>query len=469
MSADLRIEGTPIEGLLLVHLPLHGDARGWFKEHWHRSKMTALGLPDFKPVQQNVSFNADRGTTRGLHAEPWDKYVSVVNGSAFGAWVDLREGASFGTLFTAELRPDTAVFVPRGVANGFQTLEADTNYSYLVNDHWSPNAEYALVNLADPALSIQWPIPLDDATISEKDRLHPELREITPVPPKKTAVLGSDGQLGRAIRVQLGATHIDYLTRDDLDLTDSHAIERHDWSGVGAIINAAAYTAVDGAETHDGRRHAWQINSTAVRDLARVCIQHDITLVHISTDYVFDGEELEHPEGESLSPLNNYGASKAAGELAASLVPKHYILRTSWVVGDGNNFVRTMAKLARDGVEASVIADQYGRLTFAEDLAGVIQSLLSGRQPWGVYNVTSGGPLRTWYEIATEVYSLLGVDPSMVSPITAADYAAQRRAVAPHAERPRYSGLPMDELQRLGIAPSHEDAHLRRYLKGLHD
>ena len=125
-AAELSVTGTEIPGLLMVQLPVHGDERGWFKENWQREKMVAAGLPDFGPVQNNISFNAAVGTTRGIHAEPWDKYISVATGKIFGAWVDLRAGAGFGTLVTAQISPGQAVFVPRGVGNAFQTLEPDT-------------------------------------------------------------------------------------------------------------------------------------------------------------------------------------------------------------------------------------------------------------------------------------------------------------------------------------------------------
>ena len=159
----LHANTTPIPGLTLWDLPVHGDNRGWFKENWQRAKMVAAGLPDFGPVQNNVSFNDAVGTTRGIHAEPWDKWVSVVAGRVFGAWVDLRAGATFGNVFTAELDPSHAVFVPRGVGNAFQTLEPNTAYSYLVNAHYSPDATYVSVNLADQTLAIAWPIPLGQA------------------------------------------------------------------------------------------------------------------------------------------------------------------------------------------------------------------------------------------------------------------------------------------------------------------
>lgn len=176
----LYVQGSPIEGLYVVELPVHGDNRGWFKENWQQDKLANAGLPPFSPVQNNVSFNAAAGTTRGIHAEPWDKYVSVAHGEFFGAWVDLREGPDFGKCFTLEVDPSRAVFVPRGVGNSYQTLVDNTAYTYLVNDYWYPDAEYTFLNLADPTLAISWPIDLASAELSEKDRGHPYLDSVIP-------------------------------------------------------------------------------------------------------------------------------------------------------------------------------------------------------------------------------------------------------------------------------------------------
>ena len=169
MTKELNVRATDIPGLLVIDLPVHGDNRGWFKENWQREKMRAAGLPDFDPVQNNISFNTSVGTTRGIHAEPWDKYVSVASGRIFGAWVDLRAGESFGRVVTVELGPDTAIFVPRGVGNAFQTLEENTAYTYLVNDHWSADAltAYSFLNLADESAAIDWPIDLAQAAFRE--------------------------------------------------------------------------------------------------------------------------------------------------------------------------------------------------------------------------------------------------------------------------------------------------------------
>lgn len=178
---QLRVREAPLPGFYTIDLVVHGDQRGWFKENYQAAKMEALGLPRFEVVQNNFSYNGERGVTRGLHAEPWEKFISVANGRVFAAWVDLRRGPSFGKTFALELNPGRAVFVPRGVANGYQTLEEGVTYTYLVNAHWSPEARYAAVNLFDPALGIPWPIGAGDAIVSEKDRHHPLLSDVSPM------------------------------------------------------------------------------------------------------------------------------------------------------------------------------------------------------------------------------------------------------------------------------------------------
>lgn len=175
---ELTVTESPIPGLFVVKLPVHGDNRGWFKENYQKEKMEALGLPSFEVVQNNFSYNMERGVTRGLHAEPWEKFISVANGSVYAAWVDLRKGDSYGTTFIVEINPGVAVFVPRGVANGYQTLEEHVTYTYLVNDHWSADAKYTFVNAFDPAVGVEWPISKDQAITSEKDDNHPLLADV---------------------------------------------------------------------------------------------------------------------------------------------------------------------------------------------------------------------------------------------------------------------------------------------------
>ena len=465
----LAVRTTPIPGLLLVDLPVHKDHRGWFKENWQREKMLEIGLPDFGPVQNNVSFNSSKGTTRGLHAEPWDKFISVVHGRVFGAWVDLRSGSTFGTLFTAELDESTAIFVPRGVANSFQTLEDNTVYSYLVNDHWTAahQAQYTFVNLADPDLAINWPIPLEQAELSDADRVHPPLAAVSPFTAKPVLVIGANGQLGRALQdlaVHNNFSHWEFADRSRVDLFDRDTMAAVAWRQFGCVINAAGYTQVDAAETPEGRRDAWAVNASGVAALAQHCAGHGVPLVHISTDYVFDGKLTQHQVNESLSPLGVYGQSKAAGELAVRAIPKHYVIRTSWVIGEGANFVKTMARLARDGAHPSVVNDQFGRLTFASELARAVEHLVSQRAPFGVYHMSNSGDPTTWHAVAQRVFEFCGRDKRHVVGVSTQEYEASR-AHTVTAPRPQHSDFDLSSLIDVGFVPEDQWQALDAYLR----
>lgn len=181
MNNILKIEKCEIPDLLIFHLEVNEDERGYFTEKFQKEKMMGLGLPDFSPVQHNVSFNKNEGVTRGFHAEPWNKYASVISGEVFSAFIDLRK-ENFGRIFTLKINPDIAVYIPKGVANSFQTTKQNTYYSYLVDAHWSPEkiSEYKYVNLADTRLGVDWPISIDRAIVSDKDKNHPMLDKVIP-------------------------------------------------------------------------------------------------------------------------------------------------------------------------------------------------------------------------------------------------------------------------------------------------
>jgi dTDP-4-dehydrorhamnose 3,5-epimerase/reductase len=461
--AELAVHSTAIPGLLVADLDLRGDNRGWFKENWQRSKMVALGLPDFGPVQNNVSFNASAGVTRGVHAEPWDKLVSVATGRIFGAWVDLRPGDSFGTVVTRELGPETAVFVPRGVGNAFQTLEPGTAYSYLVNDHWSVAARdsYTFVNLADETLAIRWPIPLEHCELSDADRRHPRLADAVPMRARRTLILGATGQLGRALQEALPDAVA--ATRAELDLADPDSVARFDFTDYQVVINAAAYTAVDAAETREGRREAWAANVAGVASLTAAARERRFTLVHVSSDYVFDGTVEVHTEDEPFTPLGVYGQTKAAGDSLVSSWARHYIVRASWVIGQGKNFVATMASLADRGVEPGVVADQFGRLTFTSELAAGIAHLIATQAPYGSYNLTSEGPAQSWAEIARQVFVARGRPAAAVREVTTQEYGAGKRL----APRPQHSVLALDKITAAGFRPRSGAEQLQEYLNRL--
>lgn len=480
---------TPIAGLYVLHLDVRPDNRGWFKENWQREKIAAIpelsqACREFRPVQNNISFNAQPGVTRGLHAEPWNKFVTIAQGEVFGVWCDLRaDSPTFGKVFSTRITTEQAVFVPRGVANGFQALEPSI-YTYLVDAHWSPQAHYSHVNLADPALGICWPIPLDKAEISAADRTHPLLADATAVPPGKILITGADGQVGRALATQFPDATL--CNHSDFDLTaDYQALEDAvNWDEYAVIINAAAYTAVDHAEMD--RARCWAVNAAGPAKLARLATNHDLTVVHFSTDYVFSGDAPgDQDETTPIAPSNFYGASKAAGDAAIALTTKHYIVRTSWVVGDGKNFVTTMVRLAQSGAHPAVVNDQVGRLTFSTDIAQATAHLLAGEHPYGVYGFSNSGQPQSWAQIARRVFEIVQVDPNHVTECSTEEYTARVSAQASTASptptapataavptpvlavRPKNSCLSLAKIEATGFIPPLWEARLEEYVRNL--
>ena len=463
-SMEIRVRDTPIDGLFIVDLPLHTDERGWFKENWQREKMMAAGLPDFRPVQNNVSYNQLRGTTRGLHAEPWDKYLSVVHGEVFGAWVDLRSGPSFGTSFHARIGEGQAVFVPRGVSNGFQTLVDHTVYSYLVTEHWAATSRrnYSYLNLSDPTVRIPWPIAIEHAIVSDADKAHPFLAQTQQIEPKRIVVIGGSGQLGRAFaEIVVDDPRITILTRNDVDLLDPDFAQNLDLSQCSHVVNAAAMTHVDQAETSSGRVEAWQINGNAVMQLSKQCAARGVVLIHVSTDYVFDGSNRDVTEEQPVAPLGVYGQSKAAGEYAALAHPDNFVVRTSWVVGDGSNFIETMRRLASQNVSPEVVCDQVGRITFASELATAILFLIDKRCAPGIYHLQGNGIKKSWFELAQQVFQICGRNTDDIRSISGTEYSSGRSPMAP---RPLNSTFDMAKMRSVGFRWHSEQRMLEEYL-----
>lgn len=262
----------------------------------------------------------------------------------------------------------------------------------------------------------------------------------------KIAVIGREGQLAQCLRVQgRNRSHYVYAAgRPDVDLTKPETVGLWlDRVKPGIVVNAAAYTAVDKAETD--REQAFLVNATGAGELARLCAAASIPLIHISTDFVFDGARRRpYIETESVLPLGVYGASKAAGETAVQRAhPQHVILRTSWVYSaHGNNFLKTMLRLGAERTELGVVDDQRGSPTSAHDLADAILEiaprLAAATDPalWGTYHVT-GAYETTWHGFAAEIFrqaAIRGVTVPRLKAITTADYPTPAR-------RPAYSVL----------------------------
>ncbi|SHK46696.1 dTDP-4-dehydrorhamnose reductase [Pseudonocardia thermophila] len=271
----------------------------------------------------------------------------------------------------------------------------------------------------------------------------------------RTLLIGATGQVGRALAARWpdAATP----TRAELDLADLAGV---DVSGYDVIVNAAAWTAVDAAETPDGRRAAWQANAAGPAELARLADRHGCLLVHLSTEYVFDGRSPRpYREDDPVAPLSVYGASKAAGDLAVATAERHLIVRPTWVVGDGHNFVRTMVGLAERGIAPTVVADQIGRPTFAEDLADAIVHLLD-LGATGTFHVTGGGEPVSWADVARAVFAIVRPDLTVTDTTTAAYFADKPGAAA----RPLNSVLALDKAEAAGVRCPDWRESLARYL-----
>ena len=293
---------------------------------------------------------------------------------------------------------------------------------------------------------------------------------------RRTLVTGCYGQLGRAVRALAEARGVagdfDFCDIDTFDMGDAAAYDGVDWDAYGTVINCGAFTAVDAAETPEGRVSCWRANATGPSLLARACAAHDATLVHVSSDYVFDGTRELHDEEEPLSPISVYGQSKAAGDLAVMGCPRHYILRSSWVIGDGRNFVRTMWGLSDrvasgELARVTVVDDQEGRLTFTDQMAAAIFHLLDAGAPYGLYDMTGSGAVRTWADVARATFEAANGNGDAVVPVTTAEYYAS--ASGPVAPRPEHSALDLAKLEATGFSPRDWEDELAEYLGRLRE
>jgi dTDP-4-dehydrorhamnose reductase len=446
---------TPIKGLFSISLDHRPDSRGWFEEVWQQNKWAETPLANFIPVQQNASSNLKAGSTRGLHAEPWNKLVTVVSGRAFCAWVDLRDGSGFGHLYVAQLVPGKAYFVPKGVANGYQALEDRTVYTYLVDRHWSPDARYPAVNLFDPDLAIPWPLPRYELEISDKDQNNPHLHEADSFPPAQVRIIGSSGQVGSALcQVFSEAEALARNSVEDISVTN-----------FDYVINAAAFTRVDDAEDPKNQQELFYANYELVQKLADITNESGSLLVHYSSDYVFDGSKTgEWTEEDTPRPLSRYGLSKLLGDYAASTNPRHYIVRTSWVYGRGKNFIRTMFERAISKQPVEVVMDQFGRPTSAQDLALFTKHLVETDQPYGTFNFSGSGDTTSWFGLARFVFEYVGANVKLVTAVTSEEFARTRPNLA---VRPTNSTLSLEKASTTGFEPPQWQTSVGLFLNDL--
>lgn len=267
--------------------------------------------------------------------------------------------------------------------------------------------------------------------------------------PVRVLVIGSGGQLGSDVVDVLQRNHglaVLAIDHPDIDITDQQSVELV-FGGFDPdlVINCAAWTAVDAAEADEDA--AWRVNGLGPRLIAEECRKAAAWLVHISTDYVFDGSATTpYAEDDLPSPATAYGRTKLAGEQAVRevLPDSHYIVRTAWLYGrNGRNFVRTMLRLEAERETVSVVDDQRGQPTYSRDLAEQIVRLVERHPAPGTFHGTNSGEV-TWYGFTREIFALTGADPDRVLPTTSAEFNAA-------APRPAFSVLGHDAWQRAGI------------------
>lgn len=256
-------------------------------------------------------------------------------------------------------------------------------------------------------------------------------------------VTGAGGALGTELCRALAGRQLTALTRAELDITDETAV-RAAVAGHDVVLNAAAWTDVDGAESN--KVGAFVVNAVGPGHLAAACAEYGATLVHVSTDYVFAGDATgPYREDDPPAPRSAYGRSKAAGERAVLAAGgRAYVVRTAWVYGAaGRNFVKTIARLARDRDTVDVVDDQHGSPTWSRDLAtGLVALAGSGAEP-GIYHYTNAGAT-TWFGLARAVFEELGADPQRVRPTTTDRFPRP-------APRPAYSVLGTERWTAAGL------------------
>ena len=275
----------------------------------------------------------------------------------------------------------------------------------------------------------------------------------------KILITGANGMLAKAVKDEFKNDELILTDVADLDITDLEAVSVFVSSvKPEMIINCAAYTAVDKAETE--QELAYKINAIGPKNLAIVAKENGCILVHVSTDYVFGGDRdvsLDYSEDDEKNPGAVYGTTKLSGEkFITENCSDYYIFRTAWLYGEGKNFVRTMISLSETHNELKVVNDQHGSPTYAVDLASIIHQAIEKKIPYGIYNSTNLG-YTTWYDFTKKIFEIKGINCNVL-PVTSEEFASV-------AKRPKNSQMSKQKLLDCGIViPEYEDA-LRRYLE----
>ena len=461
----MNIIKTDIEDVLIIEPEVFGDYRGWFVETYSKVKFKEFGI-DIDFIQDNHSMSAKKGTLRGLHFQinpkSQAKLIRCSKGKILDVAVDLRKGSSTYKRWVAvELSESNKkqLLVPKGFAHGFVTLTDDVEVQYKVDEYYAPECDRS-IRFDDPEIGVDWGI--EDPILSEKDLNAPLLKDSDVDFSLKFMVTCLIGQLGHDVIIKLKEMNFNVFAprRDEFDLTNKDQVKKYIIKEKpDVIVHCAAYTAVDKAE--DEKDLCYSVNVEGTIAVAEAAKEIKAKVVYISTDYVFDGlGQKPHSEDKETNPINYYGCTKEQGEkIIRELINRHFIVRTSWVYGsNGNNFVKTMLKLAESRNEINVVSDQIGAPTYTKDLADFIVNLVQTNN-YGTYHGVNEGYC-SWHEFAKSIFEKSGID-TKVNPISSDDYPTK-------AKRPLNSRLSKEKTTIAGFdrMPHWEDA-LTRFIKEL--
>ena len=468
---------TNLKDCYILEPERFGDERGYF-ESVTKEQLEELG---FNGIYQVSNSKSGKGIVRGLHfqKDPYcqAKVVRCHRGGVLDVVVDIRKDSeTYGKYTMVELTPENGrmLYVPRGFAHGFVSLEEDTLFEYYVDNKYMPRMEGGIL-WNDEALNIPWKeifeeYGIEKPTLSEKDKVRETLKECDAEflrRPKKYLITGYGGQLGYDIAKELrerGETEILALNKDEMDITNREEVmkiveEYHP----DVIFHCAAWTAVDKAE--DMEEECYKVNVEGTKNMTDASIKVGAKILYMSTDYVFDGEkEGLYMEEDIPNPKSVYGRTKYQGEEEVRRNPNHFITRISWVFGiNGNNFIKTMLRLAETKDELSVVDDQVGSPTYTVDLAKLLVEMAQ-TEKYGTYHVNNEGYC-SWAEFAK--YIMESNDKTTkINPVTTEEYLELTKTK--QAYRPKNSKLSKAKLVASGfeMLPSWQDA-TDRYCKEL--
>lgn len=470
---------TNLKDCYILEPDKFGDDRGYFSPYFIKNNLEELG---FKNVAQANRSKSSKGVVRGLHFQKdpkcQAKIVEVIKGSAIDVVVDMRvDSPSYGKYTSVKLTDDNnrQLFVPRGFAHGFISLEDDTIFQYLIDNDYAPNMEAGIL-WNDDFLNIPWDDlfkenGIEKPLLSDKDQVHPTFLENKVkfyCEQPRFLITGYKGQLGYDIKRELikdgiNESNILAIDKDEMDITDKSQVMSivKEWHP-DVIFHCAAWTAVDKAE--DNEELVNLVNVIGTKNIVDASIDVGAKIIYMSTDYVFDGtKDGVYKEEDIVSPQSVYGKTKYLGEEEVRRNPKHFITRISWVFGiNGGNFIKTMLKLADKHTELNVVDDQVGSPTYTVDLASLLATM-AYRDNYGTYNATNEGNT-SWADFAEYIFKINGKDVK-VNHVSTDEYlniTGTKQAYRPHNSR-----LSKDKLEENGYKklPSWEDATKRYCLE----